>query len=192
MNIIALALLFPSAIIGFVATNWRWKIAALALQYLMIFILVAQSWPLGLAAVKWIAGWIACAILANTESSLPRSYSRDQSSSSGLPFKILASILVAIVAVAMAPQLNMWANSITIFQSMGGLLLIGIGLISAGLSSRALNSIVAFLTIFAGFELIYSAVEISTLLAGLLALINLGIAMTGSYLILLPTLEQSK
>jgi len=50
--------------------------------------------------------------------------------------------------------------------------------------------IIGLLSIFAGFEIIYSTVELSSLLAALLAVINLGIAMAGAYLMTLPTLEK--
>jgi hypothetical protein len=192
MNSIALAILFPAAFIGFIATNWRWKIGGLAVQYLILFLMVAQVWPLGLAAVKWIAGWMSCAILAFTKANSATEISDQQKPSNGNTFKILASIMVGIVVIAIAPKLADWSNAISVPQAVGGLLLIGMGLISAALSARVLAAIIALLSIFAGFELIYSAVEISTLLAGLLALINLGIAMVGSYLILLPTLGKTK
>ena len=40
-----------------------------------------------------------------------------------------------------------------------------------------------------GFEILYAAVELSTLVAGLQALITLGIAMTGAYLMSAPSME---
>ena len=163
----------------------------MGLSYFFVFILVAQSWPLALAAVKWISGWMACAILAFTESSLPSKDEFLSNSSMGIPFKMLAVSLVSIIVLAIAPQLSDWIPNISMNQSIAALLLIGIGLMGVSLNSRILPIIVGLLSIFAGFEIIYSAVEVSTLLAALLAVINLGIAMVGAYLILLPTLEKS-
>ncbi len=45
------------------------------------------------------------------------------------------------------------------------------------------------LTIFAGFEIMYAAVEASTLVAGLLAALNLAIALVAAYLLAAPQLE---
>ena len=69
------------------------------------------------------------------------------------------------------------------------MLLIGMGLLNVGLSSQTLTSILGLLSIFAGFEILYAAVEASTLVAGLLATINLGIALVGAYLMVVPQLE---
>ena len=47
------------------------------------------------------------------------------------------------------------------------------------------------LTALAGFEIIYAAIETSVLVTGLLAGINLGLALVGAYLIISPTMEPS-
>jgi hypothetical protein len=46
------------------------------------------------------------------------------------------------------------------------------------------------LTVLSGFEILYSAVEVSALVTGLLAGVNLGLALVGAYLLLAPTLEE--
>jgi hypothetical protein len=43
--------------------------------------------------------------------------------------------------------------------------------------------LLGLLTVLSGFEIVYSAVETSTLVAGLLAGVTLGIAVVGAYLI---------
>jgi hypothetical protein len=183
--------LFASAFTAFSANKWQIKLVGLAATYFFVFILVAQSWPLSIAAVKWISGLMACAILAFTETSSAGSESFQSKKSQGYTFKILALLLMSIVALAIAPQLNEWIFSIDIYQSVGALLLIGIGLMGISLNSRILPVIIGLLSIFAGFEIIYSTVELSSLLAALLAIINLGIAMAGAYLMILPTLDKS-
>mgnify|MGYP001431499062 CR=1 FL=1 len=45
------------------ARSWRWRVAGLALQYVGVFWLVALSWPVGLASIKLVVGWMAGAIL---------------------------------------------------------------------------------------------------------------------------------
>jgi hypothetical protein len=66
----------------------------------------------------------------------------------------------------------------------GGLLLISTGLIHLGLTADILRVTIGLLTLIAGFEIIYAAVENSILVAGLLALTNLGLGLVGSYLLL--------
>jgi len=144
-----------------------------------------------LAGSKAISGWTACAILAFTKQSLPGQEKILGPRSIGISFKILSVLLITVIVLAIAPQLSDWIFTISIDQSIGALLLIGIGLMGISLNSRILPIIIGLLSIFAGFEIIYAAVELSSLLAALLAVINLGIAMVGAYLILLPNLEKS-
>ena len=66
----------------------------------------------------------------------------------------------------------------------GSLLLMGMGLIHLGLTSNVFHVLLGLLTMLTGFEIIYAAVESSILVAGLLALTNLGLALVGSYLLI--------
>jgi hypothetical protein len=50
---------------------------------------------------------------------------------------------------------------------------------------------VGLLMIFAGFEIFYAVVEQSALVAGLLALINLMLALVASYLYLAPNVKET-
>jgi hypothetical protein len=75
-------------------------------------------------------------------------------------------------------------------QAWGGLLLIGFGLLHLGFSSRSIRVAFSLLTMLAGFEILYAVVEASTLVAALLALVNLGIALAGAYLMELPSMEE--
>jgi hypothetical protein len=58
------------------------------------------------------------------------------------------------------------------------------GLIHLGITSRVFRVVLGLLTALCGFEIIYAAVESSILVAGLLAITNLGLGLTGSYLLL--------
>ena len=50
--------------------------------------------------------------------------------------------------------------------------------------------IYALLTILAGFEILYAAVEGSILVAALLAVINLGLGLVGAYLLNASAVEE--
>ncbi len=54
------------------AYDWRWLIIWLSIQYVGMFILTLQNWPLGMASVKVVAGWMGAAILGMTRSGLPQ------------------------------------------------------------------------------------------------------------------------
>ena len=65
----------------------------------------------------------------------------------------------------------------------GSLLLMGMGLLQLGTSATPLRVVLGLLTVLAGFEIIYAAVESSTLVAALLSTINLSLALTGVYML---------
>ena len=188
-DILLAVLLLAATLLIFMGSDWRWRIAALAGQYLGVFILVLDSWPIELAAVKLVAGWMACVVLWFTRLSLVKFQNRPTLVPTGLAFRVLASVLVLVVVLAVTPALPAWATPINSAQAWGALLLVGMGLLIVGLSSRTLSPFLGLLTVISGFEILYSAVEASTLVAGLLAIVNLGIALVGAYLLLTPKME---
>jgi hypothetical protein len=101
---------------------------------------------------------------------------------SEIVFRSLAAGLVVLLVIGAAPRLSIWATPISLAQAWGGLLLTGLGVLHIGLGSGLFARIVGLLTLFAGFEILYAAVEASTLVAGLLAMLNLGIVLVGAYL----------
>lgn len=185
----AVILLFISVVVLLVSTNWRVSVGALGVMYLSTFVLVANSWPVSLAVIKLVTGWMAASVLGITSLNVaagrgtPRAAWPTQTA-----FFVLASALVVASVTAFAPILLDWVPSMEPAQAWGGLLLMGIGLLHLGFSLRPMRVTISLLTLLAGFEIIYASVETSTLVAGLLSLVNLGIALAGAYLILIPTL----
>lgn len=182
-------LLLITALYILVNQDWRWAIAALGLQYVWAFLLVITAWPAELAVVKLVTGWIAASVLGLTRLNLPAAPPASGSVPSGGAFRLLAAGLVVLLVLGAAPRLTEWSRAFGIYQAWGGLLLIGIGLMQIALRSGFFRSALGLLTLFAGFEVLYAAVEASTLVTGLLAAVNLGIALVSSYLLAAPTLE---
>jgi hypothetical protein len=58
------------------------------------------------------------------------------------------------------------------------------GLLQLGMTAHILRVTIGLMIILSGFEILYSAVEGSVLVAALLAVINLGLALVGSYLLI--------
>jgi hypothetical protein len=179
-----------------IGTNWRWIILMLALQFIGVFILVSLRWPLEMAAAKIVAGWMASAVLGfaiyeavNTNPSVWQS--TEKFSPSGRMFRLLASGLVAITVFSISPRLVEWIDSIGTIQAVGASTLIGMGLLHLGLTAQPFRVVVGLLTFLSGFEILIAAVEVSALVAGLLAIINLGLALVGAYLMLVPNLEEA-
>jgi hypothetical protein len=100
----------------------------------------------------------------------------------GRLFRLFASFIVVVLAFSVAPTLERMIPGISRPVVLGGVILFGMGLLHLGITSALLRVFLGLLTLLAGFEILYSTVETSILLAGLLAVINLGLALVGSYL----------
>ncbi|MBN2046899.1 MAG: hypothetical protein JW750_03550 [Anaerolineaceae bacterium] len=177
-------LLIASSLLLLLSENWRIYLTSLAVQYLAVFALVTLSWPIGLAAVKLVAGWMAAAVLGASQPAADLRY-RFSKGNAGLIFRFLTAVEVWLLVFSISPKLAEWlpVDSMILFQ---GLLLIGMGLLQLAMSVNRVRSIVGLLTFFSGFELIFAALESSVLVAGLLAMTQLGLAIAGGYLMSLP------
>jgi hypothetical protein len=162
--------------------NWRISIAMLAAQYIGMFILLLAHLPIGMASVKVIVGWMSCAILGMTRADLGEDLEDRDIWPRGRLFRLSAAGMVAILIAGAVPAVNdIMADAGTPVTS-GALLLIGMGLLHLGITSQILRVTQGLMTVLAGFEILYSSVEGSVLIAALLAIIILGLSLTGSYL----------
>src|ERR1041384_1229568 len=167
------------------ARDWRWLIIHLATQYFGMLILVLQHWPVGMASVKVVAGWMSAAILGMTRSSLS---GEDSEQEYNLPrgrlFRLFAAAMIVLIAAVVTPSVNTIMADAGLAVTNGSLLLIGMGLLHLGITGRILRVTIGLMTVLSGFEIIYAAVEGSVLVAALLAVINLGLALVGGYLLI--------
>ena len=174
------------------ARDWRWCIILLSIQYLGAFILTLQHWPLGMAAVKVVAGWMAAAILGMTRSGLSNEFTNEESSwPRGRLFRMFAACIVGIVAAGAVPRVETMMADAGFAVTAGSLLLIGMGLLHLGMTAQVLRVVIGLMTVLAGFEILYSTVEGSVLVAALLAVINLGLALVGAYLLIASGSEET-
>lgn len=178
---IAILLVVVTSVGVLLARDWRWLVSFLAAQYVGVFILTLQHLPLGMATVKVIAGWMGAAILGMTRSSLDEA-DGDGILPQGRFFRLVAAGIVALVAAASAPAVDTMMADAGTAVAAGSLLLIGMGLLHLGVTDQPLRVTVGLMTVLAGFEVLYAAVENSVLVAALLAIINLGLALVGAYL----------
>jgi MFS family permease len=189
----AVGVLLVTSLIVLASHDWRWTIAALGLQYTAVLVLVGGVWRLELAVVKLVAGWMATAILGASQDSTRTE--REQGSPSGVLFRVLLGGMVALTVFSLAGDgaaiLEGYLVSLDVILVAGGLLLMGMGLAVLGLTSQPLRVALALLVFFSGFEILYAIVEDSTLVAGLLAVVNLSLASIGAYLHAVPSLERS-
>jgi hypothetical protein len=171
-----------AALLMLLSDNWRWTIAGLAIQYLVVFLLVAQIWPIGLAAIKLVAGWLAGVLLSmvNSPALLEETYF---SSRSARIFRLFSAGLILMIVFAVTPSVNILLP-IPYHYLLIGLMLIGMGVLQFGISQRHLRVILGLLTLLSGFEVIYSSLEGSALLAAILAAITLALGLIGSTILM--------
>ncbi len=186
----AIPVLMASSLILLVGVGWRGTQIALSVQYLAVFWLVTLSWPIGMAAVKLVVGLMASAVLATTQPGVDASQAPPVPLSGRL-FKVLAALLAWIVIFSISPAIEDLAH-VSQATSLGSSLLLGMGLLQMGMNRQSARVVIGLLTFLAGFEILYAAQESSLLVAGLLAVINLSLAMVGAYLAAAPTMEQDK
>jgi hypothetical protein len=165
------------------ARTWRWVVIFLAMQYAGVFLLALQHLPLSMAAVKVITGWMSAAILAMTRSNFEDG---QDTAADTLPqgrlFRLIAAGIVGLIAFTAAPQVDAAMGNAGITVSTGSLLLVGMGLLHLGMTDQPLRVTAGLMTVLAGFEVLYAAVENAVLVTALLAVITLGLALTGAYL----------
>jgi hypothetical protein len=187
----ALILVIVTSVGLLLARDWRWLIILLSAQYFGMLILTLQHWPLGLASVKVVAGWMSAAILGMTRSGLPREDRAERHSAlpRGRLFRLFAAGVVLLIVIASTPRVDAIMADAGYTVTAGALTLAGMGLLHLGVSNHTLRVTLGLMTVLAGFELLYATVEGSILVAGLLAIANLGLALVGSYLLIASNAE---
>ncbi len=187
LAIIPVLLVAASSLLVLASQNWRRSILALAVQYLGVFWLIALSWPVDQAIVKLVVGWVTGAVLGASQ--IPGTIMEGSSRSSQI-FRSLAAIFVFILVYTGYPFLSTWISARPEIL-IGGLILIGMGLLQLGMTTNALHVILGLLTVLSGFEIIYAAVETSVLVTGMLAMVTLGLALVGSYLLNVGLMDET-
>ena len=182
---IAVLLIAITSIGLLLARDWRWLIIFLSAHYFGMLILTLLHWPLGMASVKVVAGWMSAAILGMTRSGLLGEDKTEKQSilPRGRMFRSFAAGIVIVIVATATPRVDAVMANAGFAVTTGSLLLIGMGLLHLGVTDHILRVTIGLMTVLAGFEVLYATVEGSILVAALLAVINLGLALAGSYLL---------
>jgi hypothetical protein len=195
-KLLAVLLISIGSLITLLVSDWRVTISSLAIQFVGAFLLIGLEWPFALAITTLIAGWLSGAILGMAVVSLPRNSSSPDKgilSSQRLNplYNFLAAVLIYLMVVSLAPQLQKWLPFMSYEQSLAALTLIGLGMLRLALDANSLSTAAALLAVLSGFEIIYATMTTAQFVIGALAVITLFIAMAGAYLLLSPTMEET-
>jgi hypothetical protein len=191
-SVIAFSLFLCGTAIVLVAGR-RWMIGLLAVQYVGVFLLVSFSWPLEIAVVKLVAGWMAAAVLflAHGTGSSERK-DRLTANIPGTFFMGFAALLIGLSMYSLMPAALRWFLSASPQQVLGGVWLLGLGILQLSFSREDIRISIGLLTIISGFEILYATLEASVLMTGLLAILHIGLSFVGAYLQLAASLEESQ
>lgn len=198
-------------IIAFAAMLFDYKrisIILLGILYLGTFLLLTGTISTQLAIVKLITGGLACSVLwlsitsrdsIQSESGdhgpqkvLTQLFRKEVSGPEGsFIFQFLTGILFIIAIFFLAPLIVNWLPPLQFLAALGGTTILGMGLLKLGFSEEPLQFTIGLLMFILGFDIVYVNLEQSLLVAGLLAMVILGISIIGAYFIMMPDLENT-
>jgi hypothetical protein len=185
---IVIALVLTTATGILISRDWRLELGLLGLQYVGVLWLTAQHWPLSMATIKVVTGWMAIATMGMTRLNLK---DEDEDSEKFWPqgwlFRLFAAGIVTIIVLTTASQVENIIPGIGLPVIYGSLILMGLGMLHLGMTAQPFRVIVGLLTVLSGFEALYAALESSVLVAAMLSIVDLGLALVGSYLLTAKT-----
>ena len=180
MNWVPVVLVAATAFALVVVERPGLQIAILAAQYASVAWLSSLALPPQVAAVKVVAGMIACGVLALTVAdSRPRN-----ESVSGTAFRGVAAILIMGAAFGIGQTNWMGIPDIRPEAIMAASILMSMGLLQLGLFRTPLRVCIGLITLLSGFEIAYAVIEPALAILALLASVHIGLAMVVSYLTL--------
>jgi len=176
-----------------VLRNWRFTLIAIAVQYLGITIILSFFTPIGIAVIKLIVGWMSCAVIGITCISIKNSDLNEEILLfPRLLFRAVAAILILLIVLSLMPGVSQTflidVPSAILIPSFS---LIALGLLQLGMTTSTFYTITGLLTFFSGFELLYSVLESSSLVVGLLAVVNMGLVSIGAFLLINEQMENN-
>lgn len=153
--------------------------ASLMLIQLLNFILIVQIWPVALASVKLISGWMGTLLLGYTISSNP-SIQEEKLPLSLIIFRISAIGLIWVFLSMNVQNIMEWLP-IDYTYLFIGLVYVLTGMLSFNFQ-YPLDVIMGLIVFLTGFDLIYSSLEGSVLVTGIYGLIVILISLVGVFL----------
>jgi hypothetical protein len=188
----AIILVSLTSVFILMVRDCRYCVGALAVQYIGVFLLVYPSWPVEMAVAKMVAGWMAGAILGIAMTISTGVWQESEKSPKFDPiFRFFASLIIALTVTSLVLHSDAWLFMIDVPIRWGSFILISFGLLQLSLTTHPLRIFIGLLTSLSGFEILYAALEMSTLVTGLLAGITLGLALVGAYILIAPTMEST-
>ena len=178
-NLIPLLLLAAGGVALLAFDDLLISLGGLAATYLGAFFLLVQIEPIGLALVKLVTGLMAVGLIFVSRQNVPE-IPRESSLASRI-FRITALALVWLVIFLSAGSFRQ-IFPLNYETLAGSLITVSAALLVLGTSGNGLRITLGILAIYASFDILYSSLESSILINGLLSLIVMLIALIGVYI----------
>jgi len=198
---VLIGLLIAAALLV-ILVNWRLLIVALAAQYILVGLMLTRVVPIELAAVKALVGIMICPVLYITARRVHWGRPEDEVEEedkaaerpqrrwwhflgAGWPVRLIVAVLALAISTGLASRSPLpLVTDLTLSHDLttGAFSVILLGLINAALAENPLKVGIGLLSVLAGFELLYTAVEPTLTIVGLLGLTNLILALAIAYL----------
>ncbi len=187
---LGVGLAITAAVVSIVI-EWRLAMFSMLTQYLFLALLLNTELPGGLAMVKLVAGYMSCLILYWTARQVELALqtipdgrawfvSNRDIYPMGLPFRILTLLFVILVLMPLPDYLSFITFPPTFF--VPSLWLLTMGLLTIILTRDPLKTGMGLLTFQNGIELLYSLVDPSLIVIGLLGIGTILVGLVASYL----------
>lgn len=189
-------LMTAPAIVGLVITaslivvirDWRFSLAALSVQYVLVGLLLARLIQPQVAVIKVLIGALVCVVLYLTarlvdvsrDNGSPLPPTVGEASLADFTFRLLAALFVGLIAYSLSKRYPLPEMPPDI--GLACYWLASLGLLTLMLTEEPLKAGMGLLTLMAGFELFYSVLERSLSVAGFLGIANFLVALAIAYL----------
>ena len=180
----------------FVAADWRVALWALLVQYILVGLALAGSVRVELVIVRILTGVVATAIVYMSARHAPAGEEEAEEDEGphifgrrvkwlagplGFPLRLMASLLVVLAVVQVFQSYGL--ESVPMGPALISFWMAGMGVLGLVLGGHPLRAALAVMTVLAGFDLVFAALESSLALAGFLSAFYLLAALGFSYLV---------
>lgn len=190
---------FVTASLIVVVRDWRLSLAALATQYVLVGLLLTRFIQPQVAVIKVLIGALVCVILYLTARLVSRDETgsasgqedaddsrsllhaiRKETSAADFAFRLLAALSMGLAVYGLSRRYPLPELPLDI--GFACYWLASLGVLALILTEEPLKAGMGLLTLIAGFELFYSALERSLSVVGFLGIANFLLALAIAYL----------
>jgi hypothetical protein len=191
---------------GCIVVFFDWRVLVFAFGTMAVFtgLLYSQLLPAQVAGIKMLVGLLiamqmfvtgryiehnrAGPVLKNANTSDQAPAVDHWRSTTGLPFRVVVVVMVLLISWQASLATNLTLPDVQPVISATVIGLVAMGLLGLGLTEEPLKAGILLLTMLAGFELYYAAIEPALAVIALLAATNFAVALAASYLAVIKSL----